>query len=59
MLKLTYLLHYEQDMIFDKSDIEEMENLKKLFEELMKDLGMLTNFVGHEVLRFKIGVFIY
>lgn len=57
---ITCLIIYVDDMVITGSDKEEMIRLReRLFHEFeMKDLGELKYFLGIEVLRSKIGLFI-
>lgn len=54
------LVIYVDDMVITRNDTQEIEELEKcLFREFeMKDLGNLKYFLGIEVLRFKVGIFI-
>ncbi|CAA0818855.1 cysteine-rich RLK (RECEPTOR-like protein kinase) 8 [Striga hermonthica] len=56
---ITCLIIYVDDMILTGNDSEEIIRLKEnLFEEFeMKDLGRLKYFLGIEVLRSKVGIF--
>ena len=57
---ITCLIIYVDDMIITGSDIEEIMDLeRKFFKEFeMKDLGRLKQFLGIEVPRSKIGIFL-
>ena len=57
---ITCLIIYDDDMIITGSDIEEIMDLeRKFFKEFeMKNLGRLKQFLGIEVPRSKIGIFL-
>ena len=54
------MLQYVDDMIITGSDTAEIRKLKeRLFKEFeMKDLGRQKYFLGIEVVRSKVGIFI-